>query len=431
MLVCKWKVGALALLLAGSAQVALAQSTDGYHAIQVFPIVVDSASFAQRFHFRAPYTWDGGAIAVKFYPAQGTAQVGPLTCPSFSLPELGERRFSSLRELCPGLAPGTTAFGTLVVSTASSQSFAGFSRVSNPQGNGFSVEAFPANTFTSAISAVTGLRRLAAQGGAPAFQSNCFVGNLAELAPTGVPVATEVTLSLADASGVLLGQAVVAVKPGEIVRLLDVFAAADLPAGNYDDVVATFEGYGPPTGLLTFCTVQDNTSFGADFRIGKQELAFGGIAPGAQDEGAARWSFGETEEAIDNQGVGAPLAIPAGASRNVHQFYFRHPDVISCGLVNTTTFEDATPAYGLELRLRVHDPDGWRVLAGGNDIVQFSDLYLGDKAHHGDGANTTYQIEVESNGQNAGANRPYTLVCISGSGHSKGELLRKGLGITF
>ena len=54
----KWSLGALALMLAGSAQMALAQSTDGYHAVQVFPIVVDSASFAQRFHFRSTYPWD-------------------------------------------------------------------------------------------------------------------------------------------------------------------------------------------------------------------------------------------------------------------------------------------------------------------------------------------------------------------------------------
>lgn len=409
-------------------QVAQAQSTDGYHAIQVFPIVVDSASFAQRFHFRATYTWDPTEVLVKFYPAQGTAQPLPLTCPSFTLLDLGERRFSSLRELCPDLVPGT-AFGTLVVRTESGQSFAGFSRVSNPAGNGFSVESFPANTFTAAVSAVTGLRRLAAQSGSPAFQSNCFIGNLAELSPTGTPVATQVFVSLNDASGMLLGQTQVEVKPGELIRLLDVFAAAGVPNGDRDDTVANFESFGPSTGLMTFCTVQDNTSFGADFRIGKQELGFGGI-PGAQDEGAMRWTFNDAEEAIDNEVSGAPLAIPAGASRNIHLFYFRHPDVISCGLLDDDLSE-INQSYGLEMRLRVHDDDGWRVLAGGNDVVQFANLYLGDKARHGSGANTTYHLEVESNGQNVGAIRPYLLACTSGSGHSKGELFRKGLGTSF
>ena len=423
-----WRTGAIALLLASSAHVAQAQSTDGYHGIQVFPIVVDSASFTQRFHFRATYPWDLTTLDVKFYPAQGTAQAVPLTCPSFSMLALGEISFSSLRALCPGLVPGS-AFGTLVVSDASGLAFAGFSRVSNPAGAGFTVEAFPAHTFTSAVSAVTGLRRLAAQAGAPAFQSNCFIGNLAEMAPVGAPVAAAVKLSLSNSNGVLLGQTQVNVQPGQLVRLLDVFAAAGVPAGNVDGAVATFEAFGSEAGLLTFCTVQDNTSFGADFRIGKQEIGFDAM-PGAQDEGAMRWTFNDAEDAIDNEVTGAPFAIPAGASRNIHLFYFRHPDVIGCVLLDHQ-FNAITPAYGLEIRLRVHDADGWRVLAGGNDIIEFYNLFLGDKVRHGSGANTTYQLEVESNGQNAGANRPYVLACFSGSGHNKGELLRKGLGVTF
>lgn len=407
---------------------AVAQSTDGYHAIQVFPVVVDSTSFAQRFHFRATASGDAFPIDVKYYPGQGTAQTTSLACPSFVMPALGERRFSSLRELCPDLVAGK-AFGTLVVSTTSGEVFAAYSRVSNPQGIGFSVEAFPANAFTSAFTAVTGLRRLAAQTDQPAFQTNCFIGNLAELGP-GVPAgASEVNLSLSDSSGVLLGQAMVPVLPGQLVRLLDVFTAAGLPTGNFDDVVATFESFGPDSGLLTFCTVQDNTSFGADFRIGKQEYAFSTV-PGAQDDGAMRWSFGEAEDAIDNEAVGAPFAIPAGASRNIHLFYFRHPDVISCGLLDVNGVE-VTASYGLEMRLRVNDPDGWRVLAGGSDSTGFFGLYLGDKIRHGFGANTTYQLEVESNGRNTGVNRPYVLACFSGSGHSKGELMRKGLSTSF
>lgn len=422
--------GAIALLLAGTAQVSQAQSTDGFHAIQVFPIVVDSASFTQRFHFRVNQFYDGTPISVIFYPAQGTAQATPLTCPSFFMPTLGERSFASLRALCPGLPVGT-AFGTLVASSSFGQTFSAYSRASNPAGNGFSVESFPANTFTDAVATVTGLRRLSAQGAAPAFQTNCFIGNLAELGPAAVTFATEVNLSLNDSSGVLLGQTVVAVQPGQLVRLLDVFATAGLATGDYEDVVAKFESFGSGVGLITFCTVQDNTSFGADFRIGKQESAHG-IVPGAQDEGAMRLTFSETEEAIDSQDFGADLAIPAGASRNVHQFYFRHPDVISCELqIPGNNHYLVTPAYGLEMRLRVHDPDMWRVLAGGNDSVAFSSLYLGAKQRHGNGANTTYQLEVESNGQNSGANRPYVIVCASGSGHSKGELLRKGLDLTF
>jgi hypothetical protein len=422
--------GAAALLaLAMATPGAQAQSTDGYHAIQVFPLAVDTASFTQRFHFQAANPWDYGSVTPTFYPARGVAQATPLECTSFMPSTLGETRFASLRELCPGLAAGSV-FGTLVVHSDDGMVFAGASRVSNPAGVGFTVEAFPAHTFSAADTAVTGLRRLAAQGGHPAYQTNCFVGNLAEHAPAGVPVATTVTVSLADSAGAPLGATSVEVLPGELVRLLDVFAAAHVAAANVDDAVAQFAHAGASrAGLISFCTVQDNTSYGADFRIGKQQYGWGYLA-GGQDLTALRSSGVERETAIDDQGMGEQLTIPAGATRNVHVFYFRHPDVVGCTLMDAD--ENAvTSAYGLEFRLRIHDGSGWRNLAGGNGVVQFSGLYLGDKASQSEGTNGQYQIEVESNGQNEGNARPYTVGCYSGSGAPPGILIRKGLPTTF
>ena len=46
---------------------ALAQTTDGYHSIQIFPVVVDTASFAQRFKLRNPNT-SSITITPRFYP---------------------------------------------------------------------------------------------------------------------------------------------------------------------------------------------------------------------------------------------------------------------------------------------------------------------------------------------------------------------------
>ena len=419
------------LLLASALPGAKAQSTDGYHAIQVFPVVVDTASFVQRFHFRAAQPWEPIKVFPRYYPAQGTAQSAPLDCPSFYLPALGEMSVSSLRELCPGLVAGS-AFGTLLVRAEFSTVFAGYSRVSNTAGAGFSVEAFPAHAFTSAISAVAGLRRLAATGATPAFQTNCFVGNLAELAPSGTPVSTDVEVQLTSKSGAVLGQTTVPVLPGQLVRLLDVFAAAGAPAGNHDDAVATFTALGNESpALLSFCTVQDNTSFGADFRIGKQELAWG-ILAGAQDGSALRGYYLDEEQPIDDQDSGPLLAIPPGASRNIHLYYFRHPDLLTCGLLTSDGTGFVGPGFGLELRVRVQDPDGtWRTVAGGNNVTLFESIYLGDKARSGWGANTSYLVEVESNGQNEAATRHYSLLCVSGSGSTKGELLRKGLPTAF
>jgi hypothetical protein len=421
----------LALLLAAVLPSAQAQSTDGYHAIQVFPLVVDSASFTQRFDFHATYPWDTTDIEVNFYPAQGIVASTPYRCLDLSMLPGGATTFPSLRALCPGL-PAGSVFGSLVARNAYGMAFSASSRVSNPAGHGFAAEAFPANTFTSATTAITGLRRLAANAGAPAYQTNCFVGSLAELAPNGAAVATDVEVALSSSAGVALGHTNVAVQPGQLVRLLDVFAAVNAPAGDHDDVVARFDTYTTETpALLTFCTVQDNTSYSADFRIGKQEFAWS-EQPGAQDWSAIRAQFVVAEPAVDEQ-AGAPLVIPAGATRNVHMVYLRHPDLVTCGLMRSAaTASFLGPDYGLELRLRVQDTDGsWRVIAGGNNIALFGSVYLGDKRRQGGGANTRYQIEVESNGQRQDADRPYTLVCLTGSGATGGELLRKGLPTTF
>jgi hypothetical protein len=423
----------LSVLAALGSAPAHAQTTDGYHAIQVFPVVVDTASFAQRLTFRNPYL-SARTLTATYYPAEGTAQPGPLVCPALVVQGVSERVLPSLRSLCPDLVPGT-AFGTLVVRGQGSDVFAGYSRVSNPAGNGFSVEAFAAHTFTSAVTTVTGLRRLAASGGAPAFQSNCFVGNLAEITPTAVPVTSSVIVSLTQ-GGVTLGQTSVPVAPGKLVRLLDVFAAVGLASGDFNDVTAMFEGAGEETpGLLSFCTVQDNSSFGADFRIGKQEYGFHAFA-GWQDYSLIRSTYSiVTDLNLDGATTSRYFSIPAGATRNAHLLYFRHPDVISC---EVRVYGDlAQPHHGLEMRLLapssalINDSPNWIVLAGGNNITYFSGLYLGDKTDRGGGANAHYVLEVESNGVNEGADRAYGISCRSGSGHTRGERVLVGAPVTF
>ena len=152
---------------------ALAQTTDGYHSIQIFPVVVDTASFAQRFNFRNP---NSAIVTVtpRYYGATGTSQgtAGVLVCPTFNIDPGKTATFTSLRTLCPALLSGSQ-FGFLYTSELSTANlpYAGFSRVANPQGNGFTVEAFPAHTFTSADSVINGLRRLAAGPSNPAFQT--------------------------------------------------------------------------------------------------------------------------------------------------------------------------------------------------------------------------------------------------------------------
>ena len=418
--------GSLVLGL-GLSGVAAAQTTDGYHSIQIFPVVVDTASFTQRFNFRNP---NDAAVTVtpKYYPADATSQkaIGVLTCPDFTMQPGKTATFLTLRALCPALAAGSQ-FGFLYTSETSTASlpYAGFSRVANPQGNGFSVEAFPAHTFTSADSVINGLRRKAAGVSNPAFQTNCFIGNLNEVNPTGGPSSTPVEYTLYNNLSNVIGTThVVNLQPGQIERLSDIFAVAGAPAGDYDDaqmqvVEANADVNRGEPGIISFCTVQDNTSFGADFRIAKQEVGNGGLAVpfdslGAQDNHVSR----EIRTSAD--GVGRNFEIGTGASANTHVIYFRHPDYVQCEITDVGGTR-LLPAAGLEMRML--DQDGV-ALVGGNDVTGWSDFFLGNKTERNNGANTRYTIEVESNQTNTGAVRSYQLHCRSGSGHTLGDLIR-------
>lgn len=429
-------LGASLLVLA--APFASAQTTDGSHAIQVFPVVVDSASFVERVVIRNPHQFDI-KIKLRYVPGVGTSQAAILECPEINIDARRTVEYVGLRRLCPALAAGTQ-FGYLYAWTESYDPnrtglpFSGYSRVDNAQGIGFSVEAFPANTFTSAESVVTGLRRSAASAGAPAYQTNCFIGNLHDMTPRLNPVTTTVSFQLfkGDDSGAI-GVGQVALVPGKLVRLLDVFDAAGVPPGDHENVWVRFEesGDGEPA-LMTFCTVQDNSSFGADFRIGKQEqgLSAGSLIPSpfSQDDGLLRDSVvGSDIRLATGPGTASArnFVIPPGNTGNTHVIYFRHPDWVACEIINpATNAQVAWWNYGLEMRLLASD--GVTVLAGGNDVAGFQPIYLGDKGDRDNGANSRYTIEVESGEVNTASERPYQLHCRSGSGHGLGELVRTG-----
>jgi hypothetical protein len=225
----------------------------------------------------------------------------------------------------------------------------------------------------------------------------------------------------------------VPVVPGQLVRMLDVFAAAGVPPGDVEDAVARFQpGNGSEGGLLAFCTVQDNTSFGADFRIAKTDLGLG-FLPGAQDDGLLRQIRVSADFRFSGEPATRKFVIPVGASRNVHVYHFRHPDVIGCKIIDAGTNALATAGFGVELRLLALDNDTslWVPIAGGTDAVAFSNLYLGDKIDRGKGLNTRYLLEVESNGQNLGVDRFYKVDCSSGSGNGLGEMVLTGAPVVF
>ena len=77
----------------GLAQSAYAQSTDGFHSIQIFPVVVDSSTFTQRFYFANANDQDM-TVQVSFYPGDGTAQAntGPVSCLPVTIPQRSRTR---------------------------------------------------------------------------------------------------------------------------------------------------------------------------------------------------------------------------------------------------------------------------------------------------------------------------------------------------
>jgi hypothetical protein len=307
--------------------------------------------------------------------------------------------------------------------------YSGFSRVANPQGNGFAVEAFPARSFTSSKLVANGIRRLAATGGAPAFQTNCFIGVVGNVDPTTPAVVTTVNYTIFDPNNQTLGTGSVVLSAGQITRLLDVFTAAGIPTGDVDNAAIRFDaGNNSSSGVIAFCTVQDNTSFGADFRIAKQEGA-----PGGEDAGpglllTGPWDDRDRREVwVDHDSLGRPFEINAGNSSNTHVIYAHHPDYLFCEIINPTTGVRALPAYGLEIR--AVDPSTESTGLGGNDSVVVPDFTKGESVFIGDRANDNGGdgrgvLEVESNEQNTAQVRPYKLHCRSGSGISLGDIIR-------
>ena len=406
---------------------AAAQTTDGYHSIQVFPAVGDSASFTQRFNLHNNNDYSI-VLRVNYYPALGTGVA--MTCPNVFINLASERVFTSLRALCPAL-PLTSQYGFVVltdqtVGSPGINTFSGFSRVSNPQGAGFTVEAFAANQFNSAALQVTGLRKLAATPSSPAYQTNCFFGNMPLFDPGNIPASTNVHYTLHDKFGFQIGSGDVPLMPGQFTRLLDIFGAAGAPAVDTDDAMLRVNFVTvSQAGLIAFCTVQDNTSYGADFRIAKQTgghtLFNPGPTPSAKDILAVR------DVLIDHDALGRPFEIPPGVYSNTHVIYYRLPDYVTCEIINPATGLRADPSYGLEIRSAGPAEETY---GGGNNAVALPPSsptgYVGDKenGYNGESANGRAIIEVEDSETNSAANRPYNLHCRTGSGTTGYDMLR-------
>ena len=256
-----WLLVVLALGCALGAATARAQTAFGAATTIVFPVVASTSTFTGEVTLYNPNATDV-TVGLNYYDANGLAAPGTKPCNDVLLPANESVQFTVASQCT--LGPGSH-FGLLAVSDlAFTHSVFGYSRTQNNAGAGFSIEGFPVSNFTMDTAYVAGLKRSAAP---PTYQTNCFVGSLSD------PVTYDLSL-YDDSTGTQVGSTVSgSLGAWELVRYLDIFSVAGAAAGDYANVRAQFTRTSAGTQqMLGFCTVQDNVSFGADFRIAKSVL---------------------------------------------------------------------------------------------------------------------------------------------------------------
>jgi len=385
-------------LLAGASR-AHAMSIDGAGTIMVLPVIAQTPTFTSEVTVFNPQSATVD-YTVQFYGANGTATVGAVACSNLTIPANTAVQFS-LASQCPSLNPGSN-FGRMTISeqALTSQPFFVYSRVSsNCCGEGFSIEGFPVGTFEGGTGYVTGLRRQAA---APGYQTNCFVASNGEAAGYRLVLKN-------GATGAQIGAALTgALGANEMIRFLDIFSAVGAAPGDYSNVRAEIseDTTGEPT-VIGFCTVQENVSFGSDFRIAKTLEPHDQARQRSVSASATR--LGQPFTVILN----GPLL-----TKNTHVVYFRHPDRISCSLTGANT---------AQLEMQIKDPEN-NVVGGGNNLASTGEFATGAKSAVNGGTNGRWLIEVSGRSELIlPIVLPYGITCTSGNGSTFPDLIDTSL----
>jgi len=368
---------------------------DGAGTQIIIPLVASTPSFASEISLKDE-SGTSNTVTMQFVEGSTSASPGVKACTSIALAPF-EVKTVTLASQCPLGAGGHFGY-VLLKSSASSKWFFAYSRTSNPQGIGFSVEGYPIGHIGGGdpFSEVGGIKRKAATVTLPAFQSNCFVATLDD------PVDYEISVDDANGTGTVSGT----LAPFELHRYLDIYEAAGAPAGDHDNTTVTFAKTDPsqfPNTLIAFCTVQDNTSFGADFRIAK---TLNEADPGKFRLNCFGVSFSATPGACAGAGSLQPSApqVPNSTTKIRMITQIHAPDTINCSIVSNST--------NLEMRL-VRDSDGF-VVAGGDGATSVT-WNTGKRSSIGAGFHQYYWLEVGA--QTAtGAPIPFGIQCTSGNG---------------
>ena len=253
-------VAAIALV---GAMTVRAQTTAGAGSVVVIPLVSHSTSFDSEIFVRNDQN-TAITLNVRFYDRTNPPPPGLRACNQLTVPGNLTVSFTLVSQCT--LNPLNGYSGMLVLEDATrdvqNQFLLRYDRTQNPSGIGLSVEGFPVGNFSGQNANVIGLKRVAA---APGYQSNCFVAALGEPVDYTVELfdiyehsdrqyAVGIAGALSDGaiSGHLRGRGAA---PGDNLDARARFSSTDT-----DPNAPALAGY---------CTVQENNTFGADFRIAK------------------------------------------------------------------------------------------------------------------------------------------------------------------
>jgi len=255
-------VAAAVICGAFGANSAMAQTAFGSSTTIVFPVLASTVTFTSTVTLYNPNGSDI-TVGLDFFDANNTAVPGQKPCSDVVVPANGSVAFT-LQSQCT--LDASSHFGPLIASdNAGTNQFFGYSRTENNASAGFSIEGFPSEDFATDTTNVIGLR--GSTNAVAAYQSNCFVTSQAD------PITYDIKLYDGPTGGQIGATVSGSLNAFEQIRYLDVFSptVANAPAAtDFSNVRAEFTRTSLGSQqMIAFCTVQDNATFGADFRIAK------------------------------------------------------------------------------------------------------------------------------------------------------------------
>jgi hypothetical protein len=379
----------LALVPVGHA----AAQVDAAGTMIIIPVVSSSSTFQSEISVK-DQSGTTRAVTFDFYEGQTSASPGKKACGSVSLNGF-QTKTVTLAAQC-GLAGNHHGFVILTDASANRDKlFYAFSRVSNFGGAGFSVEGYPIGHIGGGddFSEVIGAKRVAATASTPAYDTNCFVVSLNN--PVHFTILVE-----ADQTRTLEGD----LPAFGMKRFLNIFDAVGAAPGNYQNATVTFlKDIGDAGTLIGYCTVQDFTSFGADFRLSKNWNAGD---PSRFRLNCFAASFGTNPGECSTLQPSAP-AIPNATTKIRLLTRIYGPDTVNCSILGPR-------AADLEMQLVLDSPPS--LAAGGNNAQSFK-YTIANRASIGAGYHELFWLEVGfREGGNATFPIPFGIRCMSGNG---------------